>query len=301
MNNKKQSLFIKFTCAAFLLSLGGPVGFYFHDYLFNSASSVNFLDHIHYIHENHLSTLVYISLGTIFFFTSFGAILGKYVERLIHLEKEKQKEEEHKKNLFQFLLYDIRRQITIIRESLVVLNEGDISINAQREMTQLLDKDLGSFNSVVDTLLNLEDDKLRPIAKTKGQDILKIFNSLSSKHDIIIEKVLNHEESKKHWIKVRPNLLSVMLESFFRFLQEQEITLEAVEVDFLELVISQNNQLFTCLSFKLKDQKVKDSDIPLLVELVKNFDGHYSFNNNTLLIYLPADTQEEKNELNRVA
>lgn len=308
MNMKKQSLSLKFTSAAFLLSLGGPIGFYFHDYLFGPTGSDSLWAHITHINQDQISTVIYIALGTIFFFTVFGAALGNYVEKLIDLEREKKREEKHKKDLFKFLLNDIKRQVVATRESLLILKEEELSIQDQKDLIFTLDHDLESFNDVIDSLINNDEEQDLQDVTTQSNYILKLFDDLSEKHDISIGKILKDGGIHKHEVKIKPTLLTLMLDNFFNFLQEHEIDLDSVQVQFLSLTKFQANTrdyqdstFYACLHFQLKDCHIKDSDLPLLIELVKQFGGLYSFEENSLIIHLPAAYTQEEHRLNRAA
>lgn len=80
---KRYGFRIVLPLLGFLLAQGAPIGLFIHTFAFGSRPGSPFLDHVIRFSNENVVVIVYVWLGTSFFFSAFAYFMGKIADILV--------------------------------------------------------------------------------------------------------------------------------------------------------------------------------------------------------------------------
>lgn len=295
-----------FFCTLFglIASLGAPLGFYVHDYLFNNFSNHSFQDHISWIHKNSLPTIFYIGLGTNLFFSLFGFLTGKFLEQIISSNLNSARLKDEKIKLFAHLLLKIRASTSLGIESLLLLKARPLSAPERNEILQHSIQELNKSDAIIRRLVDIYSSHHCEYNLLDESNLKKIVFDQTSKYNIKFDSDKIYTTDTDLLLTSNYSTVEIAISEIFDWIVSNEVSIEKVIISYLykqsagtELFIFQPELLpnssnsYTCIEFKIVGNCL-DFSAPLAVELVENLMGQCYFATNSIFILLPCTKQK---------
>jgi|GEM_PF-4351213 len=290
--HKRPILF--FTFFGFVLSIGGPLGFYVHDFIFNPlAHNTSFLEHVKYLHAHNLSVILYIGAGTNFFFSLFGYLTGLLVKKVFEGEQKLVLLQKSKNKLFTKVLTDMREPIGLGLESLNYIKTFTPFLNEQKMM---IDKSIERFKEIDESIINLviaSDSQDKKYKKLAHQEILVLLSEFAKKNDIDLNDSISHEKILLgKMINLNLPVLNQILHLLSGWSETNEMHMSAVSVELFN-----QSQLKVFFTFPgMIDRSSSGLPEQLLQHLVESFDGRILLNNNKVELCLLIESHSKEDE-----
>lgn len=302
----KKNLVFAFACFGLLMSLGAPLGFYLHDYYFTENSNRDLFQHVIFLHQNKLSTIIYIGLGSNIFFTLFGAIAGLLFEKLRDQDKKLENALLAKQNIMLHLLSRMRRATTIGLEGLYYLRTGIISgaeqtfiINETVKKLKLIDESAQDLillkQEIVEEDLNNADQEFCTVF-----DLIQLIDENAQKYQVSYncQSELINENIK---IKIQPRFLRLAFDFIFEWASMQEENSISIAYQIHNDLQIKKESVFG-LAFSFTFNNLDESfDRHLLSEVVENNNGSCSIGDNYIQIILPLHSIRQSKSERKVA
>lgn len=225
---KWKSPVLIFALLGFCLSFGAPLGFYIHDYLV-SPKGHNIFEHISFIHQTNFSTILYIGLGTNFFFTLFGGIAGYFAKqlllgqsRLVHSQKSNKFLSESKNQLVSHFLNYMRVPTSNGLEYLMLLKKGYLPAEDKEKLLDETISQLSKLDKSLREIIDLQNLKKESFKQLSILELKKVINDASEKHDVkFVDDDFSHVNFTNQ-MALNPMLFLMNLEIFFEWLAGEQ-------------------------------------------------------------------------------
>lgn len=225
MNFIKNNLILVFAAFGFIMSLGAPLGFYLHDYFFTENPGPNLFLHALSLHQNKLSTIVYIGLGSNIFFSLFGAITGLLFKRILKQEQKLESIIISKQNIMLHLLSRMRRATTIGLEGLYYIKTGIISEHEQANIINETVKKLQLIDESAQDLILLKQEIVFEDSNNQEfctiTDLIQLIDITSRKYQVSYT-CTSETTNEKIDIKIQPRFLRLAFDIIFEWASMQE-------------------------------------------------------------------------------
>lgn len=285
MKVKKRRPVVIFSLCGFALSLGGPLGFYLHNYFFNNPGHASLYDHILWIHQHQFSTILYIGLGTNIFFTLFSALLGYLLEKAFIQEGKLMHLKRSQKDLLVHSLNRMREPTSIGIESLMCLRRDHLR---EEDKIRLLDSaiiELVEIDNALQDLLQMEARQWSVISMPSSQ-VVDLMENIGKNNDIQFPTSDKSRLVPIH-VHIPERPLTQAIDRIFKWLRKNELTVE--NVSFLYQV--DMFQLHIILTGNYEGHELDDA---LLIALIEYGEGRCFIHENAIHLCLPATVTKEK-------
>jgi hypothetical protein len=291
------------------LSLGAPLGFLVHSYIFNSPH-LSFIDHIQYMVTVESSTLLYITFGTMFFFTGFGFFLGKKSEKAIHdaekinqILSELSLVQSSKANFLNQMMLELSTPASFGLEFLNSLEQGHIGKISEQEKEILwkAQSELLALTNKLNKIISLKNLTPQNITSSNVLTFLKIIEN-DFKNFNIEQKIgsIDHQ-----LIEFDQNLIEMCFELLKTSLPQDEVFSLAIEhindedtITFLSSSSALKLKIYHPTNTTIF-RGMSSMGISLLREIIEGHSGFIIENQNELIICLPL--KDSKLESKRAA
>lgn len=281
----KQNLVLSFAILGLLTSLGAPLGFYVHDYYFGNHANHNIIEHINFLHQNNLTTLLYIGLGSNIFFSFFGGLVGAFTDKLLRQNKRLEDLRDSKQNLMAHLHSRMRKATTLGLEGLYYLKKDVLGNHERMIIINETIKELKLIDESVQNLGLLRKNNSDNIC-CSVDEVVALLKETSAKFE---QPFLFEVECRSEAYKVlaRPKLLELAFDVIFEWASTHEIP----PIQFSYTIIEG--------AFKLEFHFALDTinetfSRHLLQEMVEHNSGHCIIGNNFIHIFLPMQNADKK-------
>jgi hypothetical protein len=305
-----------FSFIALVFSFGAPLGFYLHSFLFHASVGQSLIEHIQWLHQHQLSTILYIGLGTNFFFSVFGFFIGKYAEKVVEQNKKiaqidylNLQLKKHKKELTKNLINKVKFPISLSLEYLYHFK--DLKLNSNEAISHLdsLVVELKKINNTIEQF----DENLTQNQK----EVLSIFDFYQ-----ILDHHVEHsaygvcELDKKSNVKevellVSDENLKNIFELIFSSFHFHEVMPEKIKVNFYEgrfyndifgyqdglsdFCEKYNHSL--AIEFIFENLVFEAHELnPLIENLVQKHDGLFFKKSKSFFILIPTQNKQFSHE-----
>lgn len=305
MNTPSKSFIYQFGLYGLLASLGAPIGFYIHAYLIKMSGKENFWEHVAWLNQHEVGTLIYIGIGTSIFFSIFGCLIGKYVEDNSKVQLANYQLKQAKLDLTKHFLTKMRVPVSVGLEYLLHLKVDSLPPRERDELLHYSINELNKLDESVRVLMELHSHLNEDFAKITGHTAVDTIKKSLAKKYISVEE--NHIVSihENYNIKLKGELFSLILDQFLEWVENNELVITNIKIgsfnfrhkEFFKihkeiLSIFPLNSSIVCFEFNIAEFNNQDFDAPMLIDIVGSCNGICYKYKDSVLIVLPAEDSE---------
>lgn len=277
----------------FVLSLGAPLGFYLHDFIFSSHQSPGFIEHIIHIHQHHFSTILYVGLSTHIFFTLFGVVVGHFFSHFAKLSSRQAELQSKKEHIIREVLVDVKRPISLTLEYLDMLKAEEMILTPEQEdeLQAKLFQELEFFNNKINLILG---ERLHFQEKNHCSDFITRFESGFYNAGITADKINISPDLQDYHISIDSEFLELLFDIWMDYLFRQEIKIDQLLASITYVEASQDSYL----SIIIKSEGFKFyKNAPLILDdMVERLGGRCIFSKSSLAVMIPVERELKKQE-----
>lgn len=213
----------------FVISLGAPIGYYIHSYVFGKNPTTNFIDHIHWVNQNQTHIIAYIALGTTFFFTLFGLVIGKFFNTFFEQEQVLGQMKQSKKAIINHFISQIRTPTTTGIECLLYIKE-DLKNSHMEKLINVSINELKRIDQGLTSLINLADVDQIELRGISFDELISYINLSSEHFRLALPLIEQNQPNHFSGVTADPLSLVMALELLFEWLALHEVQVKSIEI-----------------------------------------------------------------------
>lgn len=285
MERIKLNPIILFSLCGFILSLGAPIGYYLHDYVFRAQEGLSVTDHARWIHENNFSTILYIGLGTNIFFTLFGALLGRLIEKVIRQEEDLMQIKRSKDALLVQSLIRMREPTSMGIEGLMCLKKNHLREEDRQLLINTTIHELTEIDKGLQDLLLMESGQWSNTTVTSSR-IMALTEEACHKNEMMVPSSAR-PAFRSVEVHVPEKALIQALDQTIKWVKRNELNAE-------EFIFSYEMNMFRLQIVLSEPPGDSDLNDALLIALIEYGKGRCFLSGKTLHLELPATAGDER-------